>query len=151
MKCKEFYKSSRMSCCMSFVFVELQIWLIYSATACMSRIAENAWMLGYFACMLLSVIHVFDSLSIALPCVHVLASCISSLDAPREGWDGVWWTYPEGGRTGQVLEWEMLTKWVSSNKQGIVSDPRQAPEHYKSPNFGNAIEYICYMYWCIKL
>ena len=30
--------------------------------------------------------------------------------------DGVWWTYPKGGRTGQVLGREMLTKRVSSNK-----------------------------------
>ena len=45
------------------------------------------------------------------------------LDAPREGpdvgaepEDGVWWTYPEDGRTKQVTRWEMLTKRVSSNK-----------------------------------
>ena len=38
------------------------------------------------------------------------ASHLGTLDAPREGCDvgaesedGVWWTYPEGGRTGQVL------------------------------------------------
>ena len=52
-----------------------------------------------------------------------LASHLGALDEPREGRDvgaepedGVWWTYPEGGRTGQVLEREMLTKRVSSNK-----------------------------------
>ena len=45
-----------------------------------------------------------------------LASHLGALDEPREGRDvraepedGVWWTYPEGGRTGQVLEREMLT------------------------------------------
>ena len=39
-----------------------------------------------------------------------LASHLGTLDEPREGCDvgaepedGVWWTYPEGGRTGQVL------------------------------------------------
>ena len=45
-----------------------------------------------------------------------LASHLGALDDPREGCDvgaeledGVWWTYPDGGRTGQVLEREMLT------------------------------------------
>ena len=45
-----------------------------------------------------------------------IASHLGTLDAPREGCDvgaepedGVWWTYPEGGRTGQVLGREMLT------------------------------------------
>ena len=45
-----------------------------------------------------------------------LASHLGALDEPREGHDvgaepedGVWWTYPEGGRTGQVLGREMLT------------------------------------------
>ena len=55
--------------------------------------------------------------------IHLhIASHLGALDEPREGRDvgaepkdGVWWTYPEGGRTGQVLEWEMLTKRVSSN------------------------------------
>ena len=51
-----------------------------------------------------------------------IASHLGTLDAPREGCDvgaepkdGVWWTYPQGGRTGQVLGWEMLTLRVSSN------------------------------------
>ena len=45
-----------------------------------------------------------------------LASHLGTLDEPREGRDvvaepkdGVWWTYPEGGRTGQVLGREMFT------------------------------------------
>ena len=52
-----------------------------------------------------------------------LASHPGMLDEPREGWDvgaepkdSVWWTYLEGGRTRQVLEREMLTMRVSSNK-----------------------------------
>ena len=52
-----------------------------------------------------------------------LASHLGTLDEPCEGRDvraepkeGVWWTYPEDGRTRQVLGWEMLTKQVSSNK-----------------------------------
>ena len=43
-----------------------------------------------------------------------LASHLGALDEPREGHDvgaepedGVWWTYPKGGRTGQVLGPEM--------------------------------------------
>ena len=45
-----------------------------------------------------------------------LASHLGALDEPHEGRDvgaepedSVWWTYPEGGRTGQVLGREMLT------------------------------------------
>ena len=52
-----------------------------------------------------------------------LASHLGMLDEPRAGWDvgaepedGVWWTYSEGGRTRQVLGWEVLAKRVSSNK-----------------------------------
>ena len=52
-----------------------------------------------------------------------LASHLGALDEPREGHDvgaepkdSVWWTYLEGGRTRQVLEREMLTMRVSSNK-----------------------------------
>jgi hypothetical protein len=52
-----------------------------------------------------------------------LVSHIGMLDAPREGRDvgakpedDVWWTYPEDGRTEQVLGWKMLAKRVSSNK-----------------------------------
>jgi hypothetical protein len=52
-----------------------------------------------------------------------LASHLGTLDVPHEGRDvevkpkdGVWWTYPEDGRTKQVLEWEMLAKRVSSVK-----------------------------------
>jgi hypothetical protein len=51
------------------------------------------------------------------------ASYLGTLDEPREGRDvgaehedGVWWIYPEDGRTKQVLGWEMLAKRVSSNK-----------------------------------
>ena len=52
-----------------------------------------------------------------------LASYLGTLDKPREGRDveaepeeGVWWTYPEDGRTRQVLGWKMLTMRASSNK-----------------------------------
>ena len=52
-----------------------------------------------------------------------LASHLGALGEPREGRDvgdepkdGVLWTYPKDGRTGQVLGREMLTKRVSSNK-----------------------------------
>ena len=56
--------------------------------------------------------------------IHMhLASHLGALNEPREGRDveaepedGVRWTYPEDGRTGQVLGWEMLTKRMSSNK-----------------------------------
>ena len=42
--------------------------------------------------------------------IHLhIASHLGMLDAPREGWDvdGVWWIYPEDGRTKQVLGPEM--------------------------------------------
>ena len=52
-----------------------------------------------------------------------LASHLDTLDEPREGRDaraepedGVWCTYPQYRRTGQVLGWEILTKRVSINK-----------------------------------
>ena len=52
-----------------------------------------------------------------------LAFHLGTLDEPREGRDvgakpkdGVWWTYSQGRRTGQVLGWEMLANRVSSNK-----------------------------------
>ena len=56
--------------------------------------------------------------------IHMhLASHLGMLDEPCEGCDVgaepkdyVWWTYPEDGRTGQVLGWEILAKRVSSNK-----------------------------------
>nr|TKW02448.1 hypothetical protein SEVIR_8G245601v2 [Setaria viridis] len=45
------------------------------------------------------------------------------LDKPHKGRDdgtkpedGVWWNYPEDGRTNKVPRWEMLAKRVSSNK-----------------------------------
>ena len=44
------------------------------------------------------------------------ASQLGTLDEPHAGHDvgaepedGVWWTYPEGGRTRQVIGREMLT------------------------------------------
>jgi hypothetical protein len=74
--------------------------------------------------------------------IHLyLASHLGMLDAPREGHDvelNRRWCcciHPEDERTGQVLGWEMLTKRGSSNKHWLVSDPRQALEHYKPPNF----------------
>jgi hypothetical protein len=52
-----------------------------------------------------------------------LASHLGTLDELREGHDvgaeledGVWWTYPQDGRTKQVLGREILAKQVSSNK-----------------------------------
>jgi hypothetical protein len=36
---------------------------------------------------------------------------------------------------GQVLEWEVLAKRVSSDNYWLVSDPRKAPEHSKPPIF----------------
>jgi hypothetical protein len=52
-----------------------------------------------------------------------LAYHLGMLDEPCEGHDvgakpedGVWWAYPEDGRTKQVPGWEMLARQVSSNK-----------------------------------
>jgi hypothetical protein len=52
-----------------------------------------------------------------------LASHIGTLDDPREGWDvgakpkdGVWWTYPEDGRTKQVLGPEMSPRQCKLTK-----------------------------------
>ena len=71
-----------------------------------------------------------------------LASHLGTLDEPREGRDvgaeskdGVWWTYPEDGRTGQVLGWEILANRVSGTNTNLVLDPRQASKHSKAPMF----------------
>jgi hypothetical protein len=55
--------------------------------------------------------------------ICIVAPHLGTLDEPREGHDvgaepedGVWWTYPEGGKVKQVLGWEMLAKRVSFNK-----------------------------------
>ena len=64
-----------------------------------------------------------DASHITILHIHALESHLGTLDEPREGHDvraepedGVWWTYPEGGRTGQELGQEILAKRVSSNK-----------------------------------
>ena len=64
-----------------------------------------------------------DASHITIRHIHALASHLSTLDEPHEGRDvgsepedGVWWTYPEDGRTKQVPRQEMLAKRVSSNK-----------------------------------
>jgi hypothetical protein len=56
--------------------------------------------------MLLSVIHVFDAWSIALPCIHALAcsSHLGTLDAPREGRDVG--AKPEDGVGGSIPRME---------------------------------------------
>ena len=76
------------------------------------------------ALCLSSMFHVMHLLLPFPAFIHMhLASHLGALYEPREGRDvgakpkdGVWWTYPEDGRTRQVLGWEMLTKQVSSNK-----------------------------------
>ena len=66
----------------------------------------------------------YDTSHATIPRIHALASHLGTLDEPRDGRDvgakpedGVWWTYPNDGRTKQVPRWEMLAKRVSSNKQ----------------------------------
>jgi hypothetical protein len=53
----------------------------------------------------------------------IVAPHLGPLDEPHEGHDvgaeledGVWWTYPKGGKVKKVLGWEMLAKRVSFNK-----------------------------------
>jgi hypothetical protein len=55
--------------------------------------------------------------------ICIVAPHLGTLAETREGCgvgakpeDGVWWIHPEDGRNGQVLGWEMLAKWVSSDK-----------------------------------
>ena len=60
-------------------------------------------------------------------------------DVGAEPEDGVWWIYPEDGRTKQVLGpemspgREMLTCERRLTNTDSVWDPREAPEHSKSP------------------
>ena len=79
------------------------------------------------SCMILGCLECYYVMHLMLPffifmLLH-LASHLGMLDEPWEGCDvgdeakdGVWWTYPEGGRTRQVLGRKMLAKRVSSNK-----------------------------------
>jgi hypothetical protein len=73
--------------------------------------------------------------------ICIVAPHLGTLAETREGRDieltrrWCWWIHPEDGRTGQVPEWGMLAKRVLSDKLWLESDPRQAPEHYKPPNF----------------
>ena len=69
---------------------------------------NDACLAYYFVMHLMVLFFIFMHLYIA--------SHLGTLDAPREGCDvgaepedGVWCTYPEGGRTGQVLGREILT------------------------------------------
>ena len=64
-----------------------------------------------------------DESHITILHIHALASHLDTLDEPceerdvgAEPEDGVWWTYPEDGRTKQVPRWGMLAKQVLSNK-----------------------------------
>ena len=72
------------------------------------------------SCMILGCLECYYVMHLILPFfifLHLhLTSHLGMLDEPREGRDvgaepkdGVWWTYPKGGRTGQVLGQEMLT------------------------------------------
>ena len=74
-----------------------------------------------------------------------LASHLGMLDEPCEGCDagaepedGVWWTYPEGGRTGQVHIISsscVMLGVVVFHLRDSVWYPRQALEHSKPPMF----------------
>ena len=79
------------------------------------------------SCMTLWCLECYYVMHLILPFfifIHLhLVSHLGTLDEPHEGRDdgakpkdGVWWTYPEDGRTIQVLEQKMLTMRVSSNK-----------------------------------
>jgi hypothetical protein len=55
--------------------------------------------------------------------ICIVAPHLGMLDETCEGCgigakpeDGVWWIHPEDGRIGQVPDWEMLAKRVSSDK-----------------------------------
>jgi hypothetical protein len=68
------------------------------------------------------------------------ASHLGTLVEPHEGHDigakpedGVWWTYPEDERTKQVLGPEMSPRRCKLTKLTLCQNPRQAPEHSKSP------------------
>ena len=72
------------------------------------------------SCMILGCLECYYVMHLILPFfifMHLhLASHLGMLDEPHEGHgvgaepeDGVWWTYPEDGRTKQVPRWEILT------------------------------------------
>ena len=71
-----------------------------NVTLCLSYLLQVTHCLLHF--------HVFIHLHLA-PHLGTLDASRKGCDVGAEPKDGVWWTYPEGGRTGQVLEREMLT------------------------------------------
>ena len=73
-----------------------------------------------------------------------LASHLGTLDEPREGRDvgnkpkdGVWWTYPEDGRThwSTYLNWRCSPSECHLTNTDLVLDSRQVLEHSKPPMF----------------
>ena len=71
-----------------------------NVTLCLSYLLHAMHCLLHF--------HVFIHLHLA-PHLGMLDASRKGCDVGAEPEDGVWWTYPEGRRTGQVLGWEMLT------------------------------------------
>jgi hypothetical protein len=65
---------------------------------------------------------------------------------PREGRDVE--PNPKMVFGGTIPKMEVLGEWCLTNTD-LVLDPRQAPEHYKTPYFSNQILYTCYVYCCI--
>jgi hypothetical protein len=50
------------------------------------------------------------------PHIGTLAETCEGCGVGAKPEDGVWWIHLEDGRIGQVLDWEMLAKQVSSDK-----------------------------------
>jgi hypothetical protein len=53
---------------------------------------------------------------ILTPHIDTLAETCEGCGIGAKPEDGVWWIHPEDGRIGQVLDWEMLAKRVSSDQ-----------------------------------
>jgi hypothetical protein len=62
---------------------------------------------------------------IVAPHLGMLAETHEGCGVRAKPEDGVWWNYPKDA---------VLSEWCLTNTD-LVLDPRQAPEHYKPPNF----------------
>jgi hypothetical protein len=53
---------------------------------------------------------------IVAPYIGTLAETLKEVVLEPKLEDGVWRIHPEDGRIGRVPDWEMLAKWVLSDK-----------------------------------
>jgi hypothetical protein len=58
----------------------------------------------------------YSYISTVVPHLGTLAETCEGCDIGAKPKDGVWWIHPEDRRIGEVLDWRVVAKWVSSDK-----------------------------------